>query len=1303
MAEGTSELCQRRTKHANSCFSPQSRLYRFLFLCVFATILSIGTAFANPAEVNVSSSREGGYVSGATVEIVDGAGNTVATQDTESRAGDKGRPRAYFKDLRPGIYTVKSKYGNETNETTFTVKADNSRNEKYVFVSSGGSADNSSGTIGEVIPGVAVATIDQILTPSEPTAGFASDVVTTRGTPAVSGGQEGNIFIAANGTGDLTRGLMYAGARNINAFRLPDGGGTQISFNNPSDPYASMRLNDTFKSFQIAGYVRGMEPNTCSIMQPFSGLITRGVARLPTYVMTANAQAASDGDIPVIMRREETQGDKIVPVQIASNHKSGGKGRNLDARSPVASVELHDLEGLPLRKADILFAPRDALPPVRPFIGNTGPNDTIPWTDGDSRPPIVGMTDHRGRVPRYTFPSRQFPYWQMSTGYGWNADTTPLNGFPPSNGSAPIKVPPLRSGGDWGFPNFEPGGNDLRSGLPFSNGEATGTSTDNDPFSSDRNNKSGTAGPTARDAEIIAGLQNSDFVKNIEGSDFAEKYKIGTGGTGKPGTIDFFKSGADWARLLRREERIQQKIAKQYKKLITEIGKSLNLFLDATLAYQDAFRKLQDASVPLKAGIDQYQKDRDYYQKVDLVIAVIQIVKGIGKLGVGVWKWATKPKTAEAIAETAAAAGGKIEGAAAKAETVVEQGTTVVDRARRTGIGTGTAIEGGGKAASGTGTFIDKAGDAASVVDDLPDFMKGVPKVELIVQKVDVAAEFGTEVAGLVKKYGINADEVLDAVRGEDGLHRLLAIFRAVANAKGLHSIPIKLESALANVIQTTQRAAAGDAVALEAIKSGRIRQQLITIVELGKKIGFTSTDEFINWLRSAATGFDDAQNGIGILYNAQQLQTLKYILLNGFDLQGLRAILGPLDNIAGQALAGSKLGATGVKTAAYGGAGASALGGAFGPGGTNSTSPRTGGTNGSKLSQAQKELAALAEALTREGAVDLSTIRQQFGGILSRVPTEDVPWYSDVGNFGYNFGAEMWNWFLNPTTAYSAWGWDVWASGAYLDLLTNHQDDFFELSHTLGDALSALRGLNGAINNAGLDNKNNTLGGKGVADLQGLLNDLNETYNSAGPKFQGQRAAELDERRAHIGQKIERLKYSIDGFKNIAKQLPHMIEWLDGLRYTRDANGNRTVRPGVGIFNPEIFIRLASVGVFVQSQSSQAFLQTRSAPVTVVRPPPKPPSKETKELLELTPDELRERLTEEKPKKPNVDIPNDAWDHLSPEQKKAVQEAGRTNVDRYWEQNNNYQNDSGYSEADRAADAEFLSRVNAADPITAN
>jgi hypothetical protein len=452
-------------------------------------------------------------------------------------------------------------------------------------------------------------------------------------------------------------------------------------------------------------------------------------------------------------------------------------------------------------------------------------------------------------------------------------------------------------------------------------------------------------------------------------------------------------------------------------------------------------------------------------------------------------------------------------------------------------------------------------------------------------------------------------------------------LLRAVALRRGWHYIDSDLETALTHLLQNGRSVANGSELAsLSAAE-----------LQLARAYSDTLGPGFWNWLASAMGDVDD---GIVLLFSAEDLAFLRVVVESGGDAAKIQQFLARLTPGQLQALLG--LGGAGVAGARTGAnlteiAERIARGFSAGPLATGSVAAGTTGD------PARDELLRQAQGIYDAQTVALGDMGAAFGGMWERFDQDQ--------SMARIIAGEFWSLFSSPTTTYFRWWQELGASGEYLTLLQNHSQDFSTLLRALNDAIQALRGILNGLNEAGVNAPSSMIGGRGVAQLRELLQQLDDTFTNATPAWQDAHRADYQALRAQIVADMEALAELTEGLQKLAQQLPQFIAWLESLS-TDPVTG--APRGSLALFNPDLYVRLASVGLFLRLMADQAFLLDTGHPLLIRASLPEPVSAEAQQFINMSPSALR-LFGLSVP--PGGGLPPGAWENLSDEQKRAYRQ----------------------------------------------
>lgn len=617
-------------------------------------------------------------------------------------------------------------------------------------------------------------------------------------------------------------------------------------------------------------------------------------------------------------------------------------------------------------------------------------------------------------------------------------------------------------------------------------------------------------------------------------------------------------SEATWNAALHQERQVQEQLTNAFQGLSDNAAAAINHYLAASYEFRTAFAGIQSTTTQLQGYLTQWQEARGIYEASDLAFGLVNLTVGLGKLGLRVIRWVHTAKAPAAATQTAQA-GSVLESAGG----VARAGDEVA----------GGAAAGGGKLApppgfdSGAATGGGSAATRVTKIDEGRDFVRAMQEAPPALRRPPVAQDLGTTWNRLANEAGVDLNSLFYKHGGDlEGVG--LDLIQAVAKTRGWHEIPWELETAISHLLSNGR-------IGVAAVAAGRkppdLAADLAILAEHAQR-----TPGFWRWL---ATAMGELQaEGITLLYTLDDIAFLDALLKSGGDINKLRQMIGPVRTAALQSLAGAAQTGTGLGR---------------GEGTTPPTTPTTTGSTGdSARDQFVREAANVYGATGPLGQVSLGSVVDEFG-VTDRITQGQGFTRAALGEF--------WEFFTSPSATIASHYWTHTAQIEYLRLLQNHGDDLNRLAAALNDAIQALGEMGTAFQSAGLQSESSILGGKGAADLQQALDDLQRAFDNASPAWKAAHGPEMAGLRAHIEQKLADLKSSVEDFREIATKLPLMIQWLDGLQRMPDG----TLRSSTHMFNPEIFVRLASIGLFLRALAGGAFLLNTDSPLEVVSVPP--------------------------------------------------------------------------------------------------
>jgi len=194
-----------------------------------------------------------------------------------------------------------------------------------------------------------------------------------------------------------------------------------------------------------------------------------------------------------------------------------------------------------------------------------------------------------------------------------------------------------------------------------------------------------------------------------------------------------------------------------------------------------------------------------------------------------------------------------------------------------------------------------------------------------------------------------------------------------------------------------------------------------------------------------------------------------------------------------------------------------------------------------------------------------------------------------------------FWGWATSPfetAASYRAtWG-AISDKDAFME---RSADDLWKMSEALNDSITALRDMQRAFKEVGLDSEKALMGGRGIAELKDMLEQYQKLTAEASPEWRNEHGNELAERWVHILQKLDDLTIATEAYKSLMAQLPNMERWIDEM--TRGPDGK--TKDLSDVFDPETWTRLTSLGLTLRQSAAEGFLIGTGSPSDLPRPPP--------------------------------------------------------------------------------------------------
>jgi len=497
------------------------------------------------------------------------------------------------------------------------------------------------------------------------------------------------------------------------------------------------------------------------------------------------------------------------------------------------------------------------------------------------------------------------------------------------------------------------------------------------------------------------------------------------------------------------------------------------------------------------------------------------------------------------------------------------------------------------------------AAGAAHIQSDLDRLViaraKDMARAQISPQVQALAKEAGIDTAKIVEDANVAPDLALEGVKDNAEINTAvngivddveMTVLRRVAESRGWHDIPQVAINAIGKAIVDARKTLAG-------VKGAGISKADVEALKKLKAIVERNGLNFSEWLSTAATEsagagkeigsngvrkvYEEVGNDIALYYTKADVALINDIIATDGDVSKLRALMGPIDELSLNALA--RAGAAAPKAS-----GVCPAAGFLAQGGSNAA--------GALARPTEQQLTNVMNGTGRLGQVGLDNVMDEFG-LTERIEGK--------GLFRAAAG-EMWELFTSPSATVGS----HYASWVALDelegLLKNDRPQLLNLGVKLDDAARALSNLQGALKRAGVGDPNSDLEKKAPNDLQKALDDLDKAFNSGSPGWQKDHQAQMDERRKHIEQKLADLADTMKDLNALSARMGQLKQWLDSVRL----NPDKSLKTPLQAFNPETFVRLGSISLYLRAMGASAFGLTQDVPfhmvpLTVSKPPPAP------------------------------------------------------------------------------------------------
>ena len=687
---------------------------------------------------------------------------------------------------------------------------------------------------------------------------------------------------------------------------------------------------------------------------------------------------------------------------------------------------------------------------------------------------------------------------------------------------------------------------------------------------------------------------------------------------------------------LQHEKDIEGHLEREFGRLQGEVATGINQFLGASYSWQSTYAYVSSSTTGLQGLLQSWAEAHSTLTKADFAFALANLGVGVGKLGFKAVQWMRTPAQAVETAEGAAALAGAAEGSAAVADAANASGTA----------GRGVSASNGARPVAANGMFapiesvtattgstaplaVDLASAgaqwegqvakmqlllkharaqnlpqlAARIEADLKTLMAAKPVapptaaatgLEGFAQQLDrmastlsapeQAAMASSDAATLrslaqtATEAGVDTTQIVKP--GMDAAEAAEAVMAAIAKAKGWHSMPQWAELAVTNLLLQARGSLAG-------VQGARISPQTLELVQSLQAYLRANGLTLNQYLRTSAyeleelTSRGDYAMEIVLQFDAADVQLLDQVLAAGGDIAKLRGVVGPIPQVSLNALA------RGWQTATQ-----ARMGPTFSCANiTNSLLNASQAAGASAiltqpLRPSEQDVRNVLTGTGQLGRVGLASVDDQFGGVISRL--ED-------GNFYWNATAgEAWRLFTSPSATVGSYYYTLASQDELQTLFANAGPELVQLGTQMDDASRALSNLKSALARAGVGDPSSYLNSGGPKELQGVLDQLQRAYDSADPEWRDVHKTQMDEKRAHIEKKIADLKAAMDQLAQLNNRLGQLQQWLDSVRLNPDGSRRGTLQA----FDPQAFVRLGSISLYLRSIGAAAFGLTNNGPM---------------------------------------------------------------------------------------------------------
>lgn len=185
---------------------------------------------------------------------------------------------------------------------------------------------------------------------------------------------------------------------------------------------------------------------------------------------------------------------------------------------------------------------------------------------------------------------------------------------------------------------------------------------------------------------------------------------------------------------------------------------------------------------------------------------------------------------------------------------------------------------------------------------------------------------------------------------------------------------------------------------------------------------------------------------------------------------------------------------------------------------------------------------------------------------------------YEDSMNAGTFMAGELWHLVTSPFKTVGEHYYTHEALDAQERFMEAHGTDLQAMADAAQKAVDALEAMQRAIDHGHLDDPKAMLGGKGATQLRSVIDEMRQALDGASDGFKGRHGKELEDREAHVAQKLGTVDRVLGELKALDAKLPQLVKWLDELQHNPDG----TLRPVTTGIDPHTLMRMGSAFLYL-------------------------------------------------------------------------------------------------------------------------